>query len=301
MKTSLITRLTGPNLLWRIWKKIRFHFFVDQWMVLIARNAEYKSLAWKNFKTLTPPIDRFWADPFVWNRDGKYYLFLEEVPYSTHRGRIICLTLDKELNIESNQVVLEKPYHLSYPFIFEYKSQFYIIPETGGNKRIELYRCVQFPHQWEFEKSLMDDISALDVTLLEAHGKWWLFTYVPQKSKTKWDTLHLFYSDNPLSDQWTPHPKNPIVNDIHSARPAGRIFLEDGRLIRPAQDSSARYGFGVTFSEIITLSETDYVERYDHSFKPSSETSFRATHTYNEMNGVTVIDAILRKWKIFHG
>ena len=297
MNIPFIARLAKPNLWQRLWKKIRFLFVVDQWVILIAQNTGYKFLSWGKFKSLIPPIDRFWADPFIWFHEDNYYVFAEEVLYSTHRGRIVCLTLDKELNIQSNQIVLERPYHLSYPFLFEYQDQLYMIPETKGNKRIELYRCVHFPDQWEFVKTLVDDIQALDVTLLEANGKWWLFTYIQAKD-SKWDTLHLYYADHPLSDQWIAHPQNPVVKDIHSARPAGRIFSEDGKLIRPAQDCSLRYGYAINFNQIITLTETEYVEAHEYTFKSMAKSSFRATHTFNETDGVTVIDAILRRYRL---
>ncbi len=294
MNPSFISRLAKPNLLRRIWKKIRFYFVVDQWIVLIARSSGYKSLAWSNFRPLIPPIDRYWADPFVWFHEDKHYVFIEEVLYSTHRGRIICLTLDNNLNIRSNQIVLERPYHLSYPFLFEYEGQLYMVPETSKNNGVELYRCTHFPDQWEFVKTLLNNVNALDVTLLKANGKWWLFTYIPTAG-SKWDTLHLYYADHPLSAQWTAHPRNPIVRDIHSARPAGRIFSDNGNLIRPAQDCSVRYGHAISFNKIIALTETEYSETEVQTFKPMPKNSFHATHTYNHMAGVTVIDAILHR------
>ena len=147
MNTSFISRLAKPNLWHRIWKRIRFYFIVDQWIILIAPSTGYKSLSWSNFKSFTPPLDRFWADPFVWFHKNKHYMFIEEVLYSTHRGRIICLTLDKEMNIQSNQIVLERPYHLSYPFLFEYEDQLYMVPETKENNGVEVYRCTHFPDQ----------------------------------------------------------------------------------------------------------------------------------------------------------
>ena len=53
---------------------------------------------------------------------------------------------------------------------------FYMIPETKQNKTIELYQCNEFPHKWEFLKTLMVNVEAVDSTLFEHMGKWWLFT-----------------------------------------------------------------------------------------------------------------------------
>ncbi len=298
MNTSVSSRLSKPHLLQRIWKKIRSYFILDQWEILVAPDTGYQSLAWENFKHLTPPMDRFWADPFVWVHEGVHHIFIEELLFSTHRGRIACLTLDKDLNIASNQVVLERPYHLSYPFIFEHEAQLYMIPETGQNNAIEIYRCAHFPDQWVFEKTLIKNIRAVDATMLHAHGKWWMFANVHAEGGSSWDTLHLYYSDDPLSDHWTPHPLNPIVKDVGSARPAGRIFSHNGQLIRPSQNCSPRYGYAINFNQIVILNETEYTETHLHIFEPPTKSPIQATHTYNTMQNLTAIDAIVRRRRL---
>ena len=285
------------HLFQRIQKKVRSFFVLDQWEILVASEISYNVLSWEKLKHLTPPMDRFWADPFIWMYNGSHYLFIEELLFSTHRGRIACLQLDQNLNIISNQVVLERPYHLSYPFAFEHEGQLYMIPETGKNNAIELYRCTRFPDQWEFEKALMKNIRAVDTTLLEANGKWWLFANIHEEGGSSWDTLHLYYSDDPLADNWTAHPQNPIVKDIRSARPAGRIFLHNGQWIRPSQNCSTRYGYAVNFNQIVTLTETNYAEVHLHTFEPPAKSNIFATHTYNSLMGLTVVDAIQRRRK----
>jgi hypothetical protein len=297
MNSSLISKLTKPHLLFRIWKKIRSYFFLDQWIVLVAPCTGYESLSWADFRPFIPPPDRFWADPFVWFHDNRHYVFIEEVPYTTHRGHIVCLTLDEKMNILSNQIVLEQPYHLSYPFLFEHEGQLFMIPETAENNRIELYRCTHFPDRWEFSKAIINNVYAVDSTLLKTKNKWWLFANVKEKGGSSWDMLYLYYADHPLSSQWTPHPLNPIVKDIHSARPAGRIFSHNGNLIRPSQDCSARYGYATNFNHIVTLTETDYAEICELTFKPPDKSEILATHTYNTAAGLTAIDAIQRKRK----
>jgi hypothetical protein len=297
MNSSLGSKLVKPHLLFRIWKKIRSYFFLDQWTILIAPSMGYKSLSWADFKPVITPPDRSWADPFIWVQENRYYLFIEELLCSTNRGHITCLALDEGMNILSDQVVLEQPYHLSYPFLFEHEGQLYMIPETGNNNRVELYRCMNFPNQWEFSKTLISNVYAVDSTLLKTENKWWLFANVKEYGGSSWDALHLYYADHPLSDQWTPHPLNPIVKDIHSARPAGRIFLHEGNLIRPSQDCSVRYGYAINFNRIVTLTETDYAEIREQTFKPPDKSRVLATHTFNDVAGLTVIDAKQRRRK----
>ncbi len=296
-KPAFFSRLTKPKLVPRLWNKILSYFFLDQWIVLVAPSTGRKELSWNDFKPLTPPLDRFWADPFIWIHENKYYVFIEELLYSTNRGHLICLELDEDLNILSNQVVLERPYHLSYPFLFEYEDNLYMIPETGQNNGIEIYRCAHFPNQWEYVKTIINNVYAVDATLIEFQSKWWLFANIKEEGGSTWDVLHLYYADHPLSSDWTPHLLNPIVKDIHSARPAGRIFRENDNLIRPSQDCSLRYGYATNFNRITTLTEANYEEVCEQTFKPPTKSRFLATHTYNDLGGLMAIDAIQRRKK----
>lgn len=264
---------------------------------MISTSAKHQAPAWDDFKPINSPPDRDWADPFLWQHDGRIYIFIEEMPYSTRRGHITCLMLDDQLNIVSKQIVLERPYHLSYPFLFVYDGQLYMMPETKSNHAIELYRCVHFPDQWEFSKTLMPDVKAVDATLINKDDTWWLFANIEETGGSSWDTLHLFFADSPLANQWTPHPHNPIVKDVHSARPAGYILSQNGMLIRPSQDCSVRYGYATNFNHITVMTETDYVESRDRTFKPPARGNILGTHTWNELENLKIIDATLRRRK----
>jgi len=281
----------------RLNKTITSLFFLDQWVILTAKSAEDDVLQWSRFHSIVPQKDRYWADPFIVARENQYYIFIEEKMYATRRGQIACLVLDCEGQLQSHQVVLERPYHLSYPFIFEHRGETYMLPETAQNRTLEVYRCVRFPDQWEFVATLMTDIYAVDATLFEYKKKWWLFANVMEYGGSSLDALHLFFSDDPLSNQWTPHPRNPIIHDASSARPAGRIFIQNGKLVRPSQDNSRRYGYAIRFSRIVKLNETEYEEIPASSFEPPHHGRILATHTFNQTKDFVVIDAIIRRWK----
>lgn len=298
MLSMLVSKIRKPNLFNRIIRKIGSFFYLSQWVILTSTDADHNSMTWKKFKPLLPPLDRFWADPFIWEKDNTHYLFIEEYIYPTRRGRIACLTLDNNLNITSNKVVLERPYHLSYPFLIEIDGHLFMIPETRENNGIEVYRCINFPDKWEYVKTIIPNIQAVDATLVKSGEKWWLFATVNDENGTTWDSLHLFYSDHPLSSHWTAHPKNPIINNVKSARPAGRIFSYNNHLIRPSQDCSRRYGYAINFNRIKTLNETDYEEIHETCFAPPKIGKFIAAHTYNKSSGLAVIDATILRWKL---
>ena len=103
----------------RLDKTISSFFFIDQWVIMTARGGSFDSLQWPAFHPIVPEKDRYWADPFVVEKADRYYVFIEEKIYAAGLGRIACLTLNREGQLLSNQVVLECPFHLSYPYIFE--------------------------------------------------------------------------------------------------------------------------------------------------------------------------------------
>ena len=245
------------------------------------------------FCRLAAPRNRYWADPFIIARDDQFYVFLEEVPNATGKGHISLLVMDREGRHQGSQTVLERDYHLSYPFVFEHDGAWYMVPESSANRTVELYKCSEFPARWEFVENLLADICAADATLLRHDGKWWLFANVVEnRGASSWEDLFLFHSDALIGGAWKSHPLNPVVSDVRSSRPAGAIFEDHGRLFRPAQDSSVRYGYGIKINEITVLSENDYAEKEVKSIVPSWDQSLVATHTLNHAGGMTVIDAM---------
>ncbi|HEX5121656.1 MAG TPA: hypothetical protein VFV97_00320, partial [Rhodanobacteraceae bacterium] len=80
--------------LWRRLKlKLAGRFRFDQWILLYSLGSELTLSLWR-YKRIVPPKDRFWADPHVIQRNGKYYVFLEELPYATNKGHIAMMTID---------------------------------------------------------------------------------------------------------------------------------------------------------------------------------------------------------------
>lgn len=281
----------------KLYIKVLSFFFIEQWIILYKLEEQSKlSTSFFRFKKILPPKDRFWADPFVIERDNRYYIFIEEFIYRKGKGRISVIEMDAQGNYFYPQVVLERDYHLSYPFLFEENGTLYMIPETSQNRTIELYKCVSFPTKWEFCTNLMKDIVAVDSTIVRKDNKYWLFCNVVEKEGASHsEELFLYYSDSLLSKKWTPHVNNPIISDVKKSRPAGNIFEFENSLYRPSQDCAKRYGHGMKINEIIELNEKSYKEKPLQSIYPNWEKVLKATHTINNTGKLTVIDAIMRR------
>ncbi|HKI52905.1 MAG TPA: hypothetical protein VJ987_02180 [Anaerolineales bacterium] len=292
--TAQSTMLAQKQALQMYENKVRRRIIHQPWALMAGKRTEGDTFDWDKLNLKVPLRDVFWADPFLLKRQGTTYLFFEEYVYKTQRGRISYAVVDDNGEISEPKVVLERPYHLSYPFIFEHRGEFYMIPETAQNHSIEVFRCVQFPEKWAYHKTLMPAIQAVDATLFEYSMRWWLFVNVAHEGGSTWDELHLFYADDPLTTDWTPHPMNPIVSDVRSARPAGRLFRRDGLLIRPSQDSSLRYGYALNFNSITKLTIYEYEEELLERIEPPNK-DILAVHTYNESDDFVVVDVLLKK------
>lgn len=278
-------------------ESIRRAFSDDQWFLLFSlKNDVTDGLA--NFVPMHPPKGTFWADSHILRVGSNYYLFIEEFSESKNKGYISVIEMDARGNWKPPVTVLEKDYHLSYPFVFDWDGKIYMIPESRANRTIDLYECVEFPHRWNFKQSLMKNISAVDTTLVRHAGKWWMFTALAEiESAAPNVELFLFYADD-LLGEWTPHPRNPIVSDVKRARPAGSFFQRDGKLFRPSQDCSHAYGYGFDLNEVEILSETEYRERRVTSIRPDWDKEVIGAHTYAHCGDLTVIDALRRVSKL---
>jgi hypothetical protein len=275
--------------MFRIWQKL---VYFEQWYLMFDLKPQISTSLWK-FKKIIPPKDRFWADPHVIQNGSSFYIFIEEYIYKKKKGHISVIKMDNQGNYEKPVRVLEKNFHLSYPFIFKWDDKYYMIPESLGNRTVEIYECIEFPYKWEFKMNLMENVRAVDATLFYHHEKWWLFVNMSEnEGSSVYDELFLFYSDRLKTKEWKAHPLNPIISDVKRARPAGRIFLRHGKIFRPSQNCSLRYGYGININEIVILSETEYLEKKVASVMPNWDRKVKATHSFVNEGELTIIDAL---------
>lgn len=221
---------------------------------------------------VSAPDESTWADPFLWSSGGKTYLFEEELPVGKGQAHISVVELDSRgLPIGLPAPVIKDKFHYSYPFVFEYDGDLWMLPENSTSKRLQLHRCVEFPHKWVPDKILMEGVCYADPTLFEHEGRWWLFMTFGSGFYGVNTNLFLFSAESPLSNNWTPHPLNPIVSGFQHSRPAGRLFNSNGRLFRPSQDCFIRYGNGLRINEIVRLDPEHYEEKCVREIKPWSD------------------------------
>jgi hypothetical protein len=201
----------------------------------------------------------FYADPFVVERDGRTFLFAEAYPYATGKGVIVCAELDGAGQAGPFRTILERPWHLSYPFVFEWQGETWLAPEGSTHGGVELYRATAFPWEWSFERRLLPEWPLVDPTIFEHEGRLWLLAGAATAGGSDWDELFVWHAPA-LDGPWTPHRLNPVKSDCRSARPGGRPLRIGGRLLRPAQRCERAYGEALAWLEIRALTPDAFEE-----------------------------------------
>jgi hypothetical protein len=218
------------------------------------------------------------ADPFLFEWQGRDYILFEEIPPETRRGRLAIAEIRASGEIGPSQVILERSWHLSWPCIFSHGGDIFLLPESCENRTVQLFRASGgSPFSWRLERTLLEGARLVDTTPFYYQNVWYFFT-TQIDSGTR---VLLFYAYT-LDGEWKWHPSNPVCTDISRARSAGALFFSGGKLIRPAQDCSIRYGYGIVLNEIQALSPTEFQESPLVRLKPSQwRPGILAMHTVN--------------------
>ena len=165
---------------------------ITRWSIAYAEHNNFSKSLWR-YKEIPNPKGRFLADPFVFRYDDSDFIFVEDFFYSDNKGRISAIKL-KDEKYEFLGVVLEENFHLSFPFIFSHKNEIYMIPESGKNKDIRLYKCQKFPYKWVLDSIMMSNVSAADTLVFFRNNKWFMLTNICSSDiRDHHSELHIFF------------------------------------------------------------------------------------------------------------
>lgn len=206
-------------------------------------------------------IADFVADPFIIRNGDQWHMFFEVMNREAQKGQIALANSSDGYRWEYQKIVLDEPFHLSYPYVFSWEGSYYMIPETYQANAIRLYKAVNFPCEWSFVGTLVEGEPFVDASPFFFEGRWWLFAGSGTSAQWHSADLRLFHADK-LTGPWIEHPESPLISgDMHIARPAGRMQVIDGKVFRLTQDCKPLYGMMVRAFEVTKLTEQHYRER----------------------------------------
>ncbi len=243
------------------------------------------------------PKGVFWADPFLFKYQDRTYVFFENFSYKEKKGKISCGV------IKNNEVVdvidiLDLSYHLSYPFIFEEDGEIYLMPETSANNRLEIYKCINFPNQWELFSTAFEGEAVVDAFFFNDNLKQkWLFINKITAPNTSFDNeLYIYKVDSLKLNTIEPHKQNPVIIDSKIARNGGGIFKYKNELYRPSQrNTDGIYGKALNINQIEKLTMDEYSEKTVMTIEPNFRKGLMSMHHLHQIEDFFVFDAGYKK------
>jgi hypothetical protein len=273
-------------------------FMNQRWTIGTAPGNVGPDVRWIEKGRLLKPLrgGDFLADPFVVPGTQGRVLLCELLETVRGRGVIARVELDEEGEIADIRTIIDwAPIHLSYPYVLQHGGKLYCAPESCHARTVRLYELTSDAREVVRFDVLFDGFACVDSTIFEHERHWWLLCTNARDGGSN-SQLHAFYAPT-LRGPWTPHASNPIVADLSRARPAGRVVKFEGRLYRPAQDCTRRYGGGLRFMEIETLNPFEFREKEVWTIQaPIGRRGRHGVHTVNSADGFTVYDAYTERF-----
>ena len=255
----------------------------------------------------------WYADPLLYVRDGTRYIFCEAFDLAAGRGDIAVIPLSDDGRFGTPQVVLSTGSHLSFPTVFDWNGETWMLPESSAEHTLTLYRCAVFPGKWEQAARFAVGCEICDTILLSAADD--ALTLLASETRPE-NQLYTRYrrftlrrarpaaegevgtGDEVESGAFVLEPDEPF-NLQHREfglgfRNAGPLFTLGGQVIRPTQVSTkVDYGVYLQFfarrgaSEVPLCAAEPHIVQID-GLAPEDVVGI---HTYCRDDRFEIIDA----------
>ena len=246
-----------------------------------------------------PPKNEFWADPFYFRYNNKDYCFFERYFYSTKKGELACAEI-KNYKLVNIITVLKKKYHLSFPNIFKYKKNIFLVPETHENKRLEIYICKKFPNKWNLYSTAFEGEITCDPLILLRNKQLWLFINKTKKNLLNLNQdLYIYQIDSLKLKSIVSHKKNPVISNLDGGRNAAQNFFYNKSITRISQNCKNLYGESLNINKINKLNLNEYQEKKIRKIIPSNfaDKNIIGTHSLSKFKNKYLVDVLLKFYK----
>lgn len=248
-------------------------------------SVRYRGKNSDEWKSLKCQKGYWYADPMLFTYRGEKYLFTEAFDMKLQIGRI---AVSSYVNGEFTEpkVIIKRLYHMSYPCVFEYKGEVYMIPETSQRGTLEIWKAQGNLYTWKKHGILLHKVRYADSTVLLADGGVYLFSYEYSAGKY---ISHIFELE---PDTLKVAEIEHIVHDCNIGRPAGNFILEPGgEIFRPTQNNIRRYGESMFVNQVTSI--RPFVESKVWEILPESLSGgVTNTHTLAYDDDLVVVDVL---------
>ena len=278
---------------------------MEKWITAIKPNGG-DIFDLNNLSQFVTHEGQHYSHPAVYKYNNTNYIFY--VSYIDGKSIIKCCSISKDMEISSSVNVLNLPYSVSSPHLFEHNGETYMLPEVSNNG-IEIYKASNFPYRWELHRRININAKIHSPTIFYHKDMWFLLGTVQTYQTTDYETegvqgigtsaddgLIILYSSD--FNQWSLHPecKNGYVYYPES-RNAGKVFNLGGKLIKPIQQTNPikpESGYSIGFKEIKITPETYTETLLDNNILPDWDNNLECTHTFNFNEDFILIDGAIK-------
>lgn len=267
-------------------------FMGGEWKVAYRLKTELDG----QYNVVEMPEGTCIADPFLYEADGEHYLFVELYDNKKNIAGIGCYQFIDRVPVFKGKII-ENSYHMSYPCVFSYKGQHYMIPETSANQTVELYRAEDFPMKWKKVSNLITGERYVDTSVVKQGDSYFAVSYKKNEHGWSLDAFSLDMENNQMTKLGSKTYKT------NTGRPGGG-FICGENLERPAQNCASKYGENLIIYKIDQLDGIGYEEHevgkvtvHDIPMKSAPN----RVHTYNQDSLYECVDVYFEKIDMLHG
>lgn len=261
-----------------------------KWSIVVS-NAPFDKVQYSKLYYLTAPIGEFYADPFFIVREGIMHLYFEAFSLRHPKGIIKhCEFNGKEFGNVST--VLERSFHLSFPFIIEDLENIYMVPEQAESKQVVAYKCVDFPLKWEQEAVLVHGENVVDTMLFKQGDEYIMLSNRCSSGDKEYNSeLYIHRNNDFLTCDWKLDNISPICAGPNGSRNGGFIDLPGG-ISRVGQvQGFLSYGDHVMIHELKNIKAlSNYCHNDTRSFIIEKSEEWDGLHHVVSHSGYTVFD-----------
>lgn len=245
---------------------------------IIEHGIAENSIVWMKHKYK----DRFFADPFLLDKDSDfYYILCEEYLFFEEKGKITLLKVGiNDFSLYSRKVIIEEDTHLSFPYCKF--GQYDIYPESSESGCYWKYTIDKNTYSILSKELLLQEPLVDCVHFSNQFETLYFGSLLPNPNSN----LCLFFDDNGSCKKIELFSNNSSIS-----RSAGDFFEAHGSLYKPVQECSNRYGEQVNIMKVnfighdgIKLEKSSTLNSFYN--KPFCQTF----HTFNVYNDIIIVD-----------
>ena len=124
-----------------------------------------EKISMKKYRWLRPTFRCWYADPMVRHIRGKYYVFTGQFDLDEGKGKIAVSEI-RNGKIGTPKTILDEPFHLSFPNVFAFGQDYYMVPECSASHAIRIYKMGGSVEHWEEILSIPVD-NCVDTAVLQ--------------------------------------------------------------------------------------------------------------------------------------